>query len=100
MSQAVTQSLQPVAHFVVSISMPQRTLALAPARSGVAGLAISIRWMPGRQHARRPSAGGGQAEEAAPALVDRLHGLRSRGAACFWPALAGVASKQSSFTAA
>ncbi len=29
--QAVTQSVQPLAHFVVSISMPQRTLGLAPA---------------------------------------------------------------------
>src|SRR3990167_1869813 len=29
--QAVTQSVQPVAHLVVSISMPQRTAGLAPA---------------------------------------------------------------------
>src|SRR5512137_2546546 len=28
--QALTQSVQPVAHLALSISMPQRTLALAP----------------------------------------------------------------------
>jgi len=48
--QAVTQSVQPLAHFPLSISMPQRTLLLAPrlgAVSAVAACAISIRRTPG-----------------------------------------------------
>ena len=48
--QALTQSLQPLAHLVVSINMPQRTAALAPVVGAVAAgaaCAISIRRMPG-----------------------------------------------------
>jgi len=44
--QAVTQSVQPSAHLVVSINMPQRTPGLALA-VGAAARAISISWMPG-----------------------------------------------------
>src|SRR3989339_1140367 len=44
--QAVTQSVQPLAHLPLSISMPQRTLLLAPTVVGAAW-AISIRRTPG-----------------------------------------------------
>jgi pyruvate/2-oxoglutarate dehydrogenase complex dihydrolipoamide acyltransferase (E2) component len=59
--QAVTQSVQPLAHLVVSISMPQRTLGLARFTgwhvAGLAACAISISWMPGASIAPpRPTA--------------------------------------------
>jgi hypothetical protein len=48
--QAVTQSLQPLAHLVLSINIPQRTLLLAPGLSVAvvdAAWAISMRRTPG-----------------------------------------------------
>ena len=44
--QALTQSVQPLAHLLLSISMPQRTEGLAPLAT-VAAWAISIRRTPG-----------------------------------------------------
>ena len=63
--QAVTQSVQPLAHFVVSISMPQRTLGLAPA-VGVARLRDLDQPDARREH-DAGQAGGGDAEKAAAA---------------------------------
>ena len=92
--QAVTQSVQPLAHLVVSISMPQRTLGLAPAVGGAGGLRDLDQPDARREH-HAGQAGGGDAEEAARGSF-RCPPAAPTAA----PALPVWHSKQSIFTAA